>query len=87
MVLQLLVILAIGFGIKRYESNFEQNSRSRFLAKRPWAAGIFVAIALLHALHGQLPQIWVLLHWTLVAFAVVRLLEGYIKEAGKRRLF
>lgn len=85
--LQLLVILAIGIGIKRHRPKFEQNSRSKFLAKRPWAAGIFVAIALLHTLHGQLPQIWGLFLWALIAFAVVRLLEGYIKEARRRRLF
>jgi small-conductance mechanosensitive channel len=85
--LQIVVILAIGIGIKRYQPKFEQNSRSKFLAKRPWAAGIFVAIALLYSLHGELPQIWGLFLWALIAFAVVRLLEGYIKDARKRRLF
>ena len=86
-VLQIVVILAIGIGIKRHQPKFEQNNRSRFLAKRPWAAGIFIAIALLHSLHGELPQIWGLFLWALIAFAVVRLLEGYIKDARKRRLF
>jgi small-conductance mechanosensitive channel len=87
MALQLVVILAIGSGIKRHQPKFEQSTRSKFLAQRPWAAGIFVAIALLHSLHGELPQIWGLFLWALIAFAVVRLLEGYIKDARKRRLF
>jgi hypothetical protein len=81
MVLQLVVILAIAIGIQRHQAKLEQNRRSQFLAKRPWAAGIFVSIALLHTLHGQLPQIWGLFLWALIAFAVVRLLEGYIKDA------
>ena len=85
--LQFVVILAIAIGIKRHQPKFEQNRRSKFLAKRPWAAGIFVSIALLHTLHGQLPQVWGLFLWALIAFAVVRLLEGYIKETRIRRLF
>jgi small-conductance mechanosensitive channel len=85
--LQLVVVLAIAIGIKRHQPQFEQNRRSQFLAKRPWAAGIFFSIALLHTLHGELPQIWGLFLWALIAFAVVRLLEGYIKDARYRRLF
>jgi small-conductance mechanosensitive channel len=85
--LQILVILTIAFGIKRHRQLFEGDEQSIFLAKRPWSAGIFIDIAILHTLHGQLPQIWGLVLWALVAFAVVRLLEGYIEEAWKRGLF
>ena len=83
-ILQIVVALGIAFGVKRRRGQLQEMSRWRFVARRPYAAGLTVAIPFLSAFYGPLPATWRLLLWTVAGISLSRLASGITTDVWKR---
>ncbi|MGB5750434.1 MAG: mechanosensitive ion channel domain-containing protein, partial [Desulfobacterales bacterium] len=83
-ILQIVVALGIAFGVKRRRDQLQEMSSWRFVARRPFAAGLTVAIPFLSAFYGPLPAIWRLLLWTVAGISLSRLAGGITTDMWKR---
>ncbi len=83
-ILQIVVALGIAFGVKRRRDQLQEMSRWRFVARRPYAAGLTVAIPFLSAFYGPLPAIWRLLLWAVAGISLSRLAGGITTDVWKR---
>ena len=84
-ILQIVVALAIALGIRRRRKQLHEIPRYRFAARRPFAAGLTVALPILSALHGPMPASWVLLLWAVAGISLSRLASGITTDVWKRR--
>ena len=84
-ILQIFVALAIAFGVKRNRAKLQEAPKWRFVAKRPYAAGLTFAVPILSALYGPLPAIWGLLLWAVAGISLSRLAGGITADTWKRR--
>jgi small-conductance mechanosensitive channel len=84
-ILQIVVALAIALGIRRRRKQLQEIPRYRFAARRPFAAGLTVALPILSALHGSMPASWVFLLWTVAGISLSRLASGITTDVWKRR--
>ncbi len=83
-ILQIVVALLIAFGVKRRRQQLQEMPRWRFVAKRPFAAGLTFAVPLLSAFYGPLPAIWKLLLLTVAGISLSRLTSGITTDVWKR---
>lgn len=84
-ILQIFVALAIAFGVRRNRPKLQEMPKWRFVAKRPYSAGLTFAVPILSALYGPLPAIWGLLLWAVAGIALSRLAGGITPDPWKRR--
>ena len=84
--LQGLVALVFSMGILRHRQFLEGAERWRFLAKRPFAAGLLFGVSMLMWLYRPLPAIWDLVCLTVMGIALARLLGILLVVIWKRRL-
>jgi small-conductance mechanosensitive channel len=84
-ILQIFVALAIAFGVRRNRPRLHEMPKWRFVAKRPYAAGLTFAVPILSAFYGPLPAIWSLLLWVVAGISLSRLASGITADPLKRR--
>jgi small-conductance mechanosensitive channel len=84
--LQALVALVFSLGILRHRQFLEGAKRWRFLAKRPFAAGLLFGVSMLMWLYRPLPAVWDLVCLTVISIALARLLGILLAVIWKRRL-
>ncbi len=60
-ILQIVVALGIALGIRRRREQLQGMPEWRFVAKRPYAAGLAFAVPILSVFYGPLPAVWRLL--------------------------
>ena len=82
---QIIVALAIAFGIRRRRKQLQEMPKWRFVAKRPYAAGLTVSVPLLSAFYGPLPAVWRLVLWAVAGISLSRLASGITTDVWKRR--
>ena len=83
--LQIFVALAIAFSVRRNRPKLQEMPKWRFVARRPYSAGLTFAVPILSALYGPLPAIWGLLLWAVAGIALSRLAGGITPDPWKRR--
>jgi potassium-dependent mechanosensitive channel len=84
--LQVFSTLVIILLIFRYRDQIMESERWRFLAERPFAAGIILGIYPYFFLMSVLPSFIHLLYYLVIGFAIVRLLGALFKDFAKRML-
>ena len=85
-ILQIFIALAIAFGIRQNRVKLQDMSKWRFMAQRPYAAGLTFALTMLTALYGLMPAVWRLLLIAVAGISLSRLASGIIADRWKRRL-
>jgi small-conductance mechanosensitive channel len=86
LVLQLFLSLSLTIAILRKRSFLEKDERWQFIAKRPFAAGIFVGFFSLMAFYKTPPPTWRLTVHIIIIIALARLLDGFIEKLWRKRL-
>ena len=87
LVLQFFLSLGLTLSILRNRSFLEKDERWQFIAKRPFAAGIFVGFFSLMVFYKTPPPpTWRLTVHIIILIALARLLGGFIAKMWKRRL-
>jgi potassium efflux system protein len=84
--LQCVVAILLAVSIRRHRRFFEQSERWRFLAGRPVATGLFVAVSTITPFQASLPALWVLLLWVVGGVALGRLAATLITRPWRKRL-
>jgi len=84
-ILQIVVALAIALGVRRRRKQLQEIPRYRFVARRPFAAGLTFALPILSALYGPMPASWVFLLWAVAGISLSRLASGITTDVWKRR--
>lgn len=83
--LQIVVALAIATGIKRRGQELQEMPKWRFVAKRPYSAGLTFAVPILSAFYGPLPALWRLVLWAVAGISLSRLASAITTDVWKRR--
>ncbi len=86
LVLQFFLSLGLSLSILRNRSFLEKDERWQFIAKRPFAAGIFVGFFSLVPFYKTPPPTWVLTDHTIIIIALARLLDGFIEKLWRKRV-
>jgi len=84
-ILQIFVALGIALGIRRRRQQLKEMPSWRFVAQRPFAAGLTFAVPILSAFYGPVPAIWRLLLWTVAGIALSRLASRITTDVWNRR--
>ena len=84
-ILQIVVALAIAIGIRRRREQLQEMPKWRFVAKRPYAAGLAFAVPILSVFYGPLPAVWRLFLWAVAGISLSRLARGLTTDVWKRR--
>jgi small-conductance mechanosensitive channel len=84
-ILQIFIALAIALGVRQHREKLQETPKWRFMAQRPYAAGLTFALTILTALYGFMPAIWKLLLLAVAGISLSRLAGGIIAEQWKRR--
>ncbi len=82
---QIIVALATALGIRRRRSQLQGMPKWRFVANRPYAAGLTFSVPLLSAFYGPLPAVWRLVLWAVAGISLSRLASGITSDVWKRR--
>ena len=85
-ILQILLSVFLAVSIRRRRQLLEQDERWQFLARRPWAAGIFVGFFALLLFYQAPPPTWRLGLNLILTIAVARLLGGFFKKLWRKRV-
>jgi len=85
-VLQFFLSLGLTLAILRNRSFLEKDERWQFIAKRPFAAGIFVGFFSLMAFYETPPPTWRLAVNIIFIVALARVLGGFIEKLWRKRL-
>jgi potassium efflux system protein len=84
--LQLVLTLILALSIHRHRPFLERSERWRFLAGRPIAAGLFVAVMTISPFQARPPALWVFLLWVVGGTTLGRLAGALIVRPWRRRL-
>ena len=84
-ILQIVVALAIALGVRHRRAQLQEIPRYRFVAHRPFAAGLTFALPILSALYGPMPASWLLMLWIVAGISLSRLATGITTDVWKRR--
>jgi len=82
--LQILSTLVAIFLIFRYRDRLLESDRWRFVAERPFAAGVILGVYPFFFLMSVVPSLLHLLYFVVGGLALVRLLGALIKDFGKK---
>jgi potassium efflux system protein len=85
-ILQILLSLAVTVNIRRNRALLEQYERWRFIARRPFAAGIFFGFFVLMLFYNTPPATWRLALNLILMIALSRLLGGFIEKVWRKRV-
>jgi small-conductance mechanosensitive channel len=86
LVLQFFLSLGLTLSILRNRSFLKKDERWQFIAKRPFAAGIFVGFFSLVAFYKTPPPTWRLTVYIIIIMALARLLDGFIEKVWRKRI-
>jgi len=86
LVLQFFLSLGLTITILRNRGFLEEDDRWQFIAKRPFAAGIFVGFFSLMVFYKTPPPTWLLIIYTIITIALARVLDGFIEKLWRKRL-
>jgi small-conductance mechanosensitive channel len=84
--IQALLSLALVIVIFRYRHQLESSKRGRFVAKRPFSAGLFVGLMALSMIYEGAPATLALAFTVVAAISFARLLGGLIEASWKSYL-
>lgn len=84
--LQIFLSLVLAVGIIRNRRLLAAEERWRFVAERPFAAGVFVGFTALRPFYGVTIGMWRLLFVAVAGISTARLAGGLIVKVWKRRL-
>jgi small-conductance mechanosensitive channel len=84
-ILQIIVALGIALGVRRRGQQLQEMAKWRFVANRPYAAGLTFAVSILSVLYGPLPAAWRLVLWAVAGISLSRLASGITADVWKRR--
>ena len=84
-ILQIVVALGIALGVRRRRQQLKEMPKWRFVAKRPFAAGLTFAVPILSAFYGPLPAVWRFVLWAVAGISLSRLASGITSDVWKRR--
>jgi small-conductance mechanosensitive channel len=82
---QLLAALILIVLILRNRKQLRESKRLQYLAKRPVSAGVFFGFITTSVFYRWQPQVWQLLHLSIICFSFARLIGIVIKKSWKRR--
>jgi potassium efflux system protein len=85
-ILQILLSIVLIVNILRRRSVLEQDERWRFIARRPFAAGIFTGFFALIFLYKTPPSTWRLALNLILMVPLARLLGGFIEKVWRKRV-
>ena len=85
MILQVIVALVIAVGVRRRRQQLQEMGKWRFVARRPFAAGLTFAVPILSVFYGPLPALWALVLWAVAGFSLSRLASGITTDVWKQR--
>jgi small-conductance mechanosensitive channel len=85
-ILQILLSLAVTLNILRNRSLFEQDERWRFIARRPFAAGIFFGFFALILFYESPPPTFRLIMNLILMVALARLLGAFVESVWRKRV-
>jgi potassium efflux system protein len=85
-ILQILLSVAVTINILRSRSLLEQDERWRFIARRPFAAGIFFGFFALILFYKTPPSTWRLAFNLILIIALARLLGGFVAKVWRKRV-
>jgi small-conductance mechanosensitive channel len=84
--LVILLSLLIAISCRRNRHQLQQTGKWNFVARRPYSAGLTVAIPILSAFHGPMPAMWRFLLWLVAGTALSRLATGITADLWSRRI-
>ncbi len=84
--LEIILSLLIAISCKRHRRKLQETGKWNFVARRPYSAGLTVAIPILSAFHGPIPALWRLLLWLVAGTALSRLATGITADVWSRRI-
>jgi small-conductance mechanosensitive channel len=79
------VAFGIALGVRRRRQQLQEMAKWRFVANRPYAAGLTFAVPILSGLYGPLPAVWRLVLWAVAGISLSRLASGITTDVWKRR--
>ena len=85
-ILQILLSLAVTINIRRNRGLLEEDERWRFIARRPFAAGIFFGFFILMLFYQTPPSTWRLALNLILMIALSRLLGGFVEKVWRKRV-
>jgi len=85
-ILQILLSLAVTINIRRNRALLEEDERWRFIARRPFAAGIFFGFFILMLFYKTPPSTWRLALNLILMIALSRLLGGFVEKVWRKRV-
>jgi potassium efflux system protein len=86
LILQILLSLAVTVNIRRSRSLLEQDERWQFIAKRPFAVGIFFGFFVLMLFYKTPPSTWRLTLNLILIVALARILGGFLAKVWRKRV-
>jgi small-conductance mechanosensitive channel len=85
-ILQILLSVVLIVNILRRGSVLEQDERWRFIARRPYAAGIFTGFFAFRLFYTSPPSTWNLTLNLIMMVALARLLGGFVEKVWRKRV-
>jgi len=85
-ILQILLSVVLVVNILRRRSVLEQDERWRFIARRPFAAGIFTGFFAFNLFYTAPPSTWRLALSLVLMITLARLLGGFIEKVWRKRV-
>jgi small-conductance mechanosensitive channel len=85
-ILQILLSVVLIVNILRRRSVLEQDERWRFIARRPFAAGIFTGFFVFNLFYIAPPSTWRLALSLVLMITLARLLGGFIEKVWRKRV-
>jgi len=85
-ILQILLSLAVTINIRRNRGLLEEDERWRFIARRPFAAGIFFGFFILMLFYKTPPSTFRLALNLILMIALSRLLGGFVEKVWRKRV-
>jgi small-conductance mechanosensitive channel len=85
-ILQILLSVVLIVNILRRRSVLEQDERWRFIARRPFAAGIFTGFFVFNLFYTAPPSTWRLALSLVLMITLARLLGGFIEKVWRKRV-
>jgi small-conductance mechanosensitive channel len=84
--LQVLILLALGILAHRYRQFLENTGKWQFVARRPYSAVIIVGLTVFMPFYQSTLPVWNLASGAIATIAVSRLVGGIIADRWKKRL-
>jgi small-conductance mechanosensitive channel len=75
--LQVLLILLMIAGIRRFKDSLNKSEQYGFIAQRPISTGLLLAVFILVPFYGPVPPFWQLILWGVSVFSTARLAEAF----------